>query len=166
MEHEKAAIKEVLEGSNDPHCRLRGRTGSWQSRLPTPRYPSFWSQFQALLRTWVVKKWCDPKIIQSLVIMIKEPIDRHHHCSNSKRRRYETCTVMGNNGILLNNTLEEAIDAHEVVVRLNNVRIKGFEKHVEEMTTIAFMNSNILHKCAHRVRCYCHPHRDDISIVM
>lgn len=111
-------------------------------------------------------KWYDPKIMQSLVTMIKGPIDRHHHRSNRKKRLYGTCAVVGNNGILLNSTFGKAIDAHKVVVRLNNARIKGFEKHLGGKTTIAFMNSNILHKCARRVRCYCHPYGDDISIVM
>uniref|UniRef100_A0A7I4B390 Uncharacterized protein n=2 Tax=Physcomitrium patens TaxID=3218 RepID=A0A7I4B390_PHYPA len=166
VENEKAMIKEVLEGSNDPHRRLRDRAGSWLSRLPTPRYAPFWSQFRALLRTWVAMKWYDPKIMQSLVTTIKGPIDQHHHHNNRKKRLYGTCAVVGNSGILLNSTFGKMIDAHEEIVRLNNARIKGFEKYVGGKTTIVFMNNNILHKCARRVRCYCHPYGDNISIVM
>ncbi|KAG0609912.1 hypothetical protein M758_7G023200 [Ceratodon purpureus] len=178
-EHEKDLIKEVLQGNQlDPRGGHRGRAARRPSRLPSPHYAPFWPEFRAMLRARVDMKRYDPKVMQSLVATIKVPIERHRQKAlkpglrRAAQRRYASCAVVGNSGILLNSTYGEAIDAHEAVVRLNNARAKGFETHVGRKTTIAFMNSNILHKCARRVRCYCQAYggddgdNDDVAIVM
>jgi len=67
---------------------------------------------------------------------------------------------------LLQSENGELIDSHEAVIRLNNAKIKGFERNVGSKTTISFVNSNILHLCARRERCFCHPYGVDVPIVM
>ncbi|KAK8628982.1 hypothetical protein V6N13_077841 [Hibiscus sabdariffa] len=82
------------------------------------------------------------------------------------KQNIKSCAVVGNSGILLNNGHGKLIDDHEVVIRLNNARIERFEKHVGSKTNISFVNSNVLHLCARREGCFCHPYGDDIPIVM
>ena len=154
-------------------------------RLSAPQFAPFWPKFRMFLNAWVANKRYEPKVMHSLVLTIKEPIDRHYkaldpnpHISKVSSdhhqelngdlspQRYATCAVVGNSGIVLNRTYGEEIDRHDMVLRLNNARTHGFEKHVGVKTTIAFMNSNILHQCARRVRCFCHPYSDTVPIVM
>ena len=176
-EHEKHMIKGILEESLlDPFARSGQRAGGISgrrpSRLPSPNYAPFWPQYRALLRARMAMKRYDPTVLQSLLVTIKEPIDRHHqsrHPSSEpqqQQRRFASCAVVGNSGIVLSNTYGEAIDAHEAVVRLNNARARGFEKHVGHKTTISFMTSNILHNCARRLRCYCQAYDDDEDVAI
>ncbi|KAF7649780.1 hypothetical protein LDENG_00136190, partial [Lucifuga dentata] len=48
----------------------------------------------------------------------------------------KTCIVMGNGGILTNKSLGQRIDEFDVVVRLNEAPVKGFEKDVGSKTTM------------------------------
>lgn len=82
------------------------------------------------------------------------------------QRRYKSCAVVGNSGILLKSDNGELIDSHEIVIRLNNARITGYKAHVGSKTNISFINSNILHLCARRKGCYCHPYGDDVPLIM
>ncbi|GJX40229.1 beta-1,6-galactosyltransferase GALT29A-like protein [Tanacetum coccineum] len=54
------------------------------------------------------------------------------------RRKYKTCLVVGNSGILLQSNQGEAIDSHEFVIRINNARVIGFERFVGSKTNISF----------------------------
>jgi len=44
--------------------------------------------------------------------------------------------VVGNSGILLENKLGSEIDKHDLVIRCNLARVKGYEKHVGSRTSI------------------------------
>ncbi|XP_053709654.1 ST3 beta-galactoside alpha-2,3-sialyltransferase 3a isoform X1 [Synchiropus splendidus] len=48
----------------------------------------------------------------------------------------KTCIIVGNGGILTNRSLGQKIDAFDVVVRLNEAPIRGFEKDVGTKTTM------------------------------
>ncbi|KAI3368671.1 hypothetical protein L3Q82_025399, partial [Scortum barcoo] len=48
----------------------------------------------------------------------------------------KTCIIIGNGGILTNKSLGQKIDEFDVVVRLNEAPVKGFEKDVGSKTTI------------------------------
>jgi hypothetical protein len=81
-----------------------------------------------------------------------------------QRRPYNSCAVVGNSGILLNSTYGAFIDSHEMVMRINNAKIKGFKRFVGAKTSIAFMNSHILRVCAHFPQCWCHPYGVEVSL--
>ncbi|CAK9203141.1 unnamed protein product [Sphagnum troendelagicum] len=83
-----------------------------------------------------------------------------------QRRSYNSCAVVGNSGILLNSTYGAFIDSHEMVMRINNAKIKGFKRFVGAKTSIAFMNSHILRVCAHSPQCRCHPYGVEVPIVV
>nr|DAD48582.1 TPA_asm: hypothetical protein HUJ06_018519 [Nelumbo nucifera] len=74
--------------------------------------------------------------------------------------------VVGNSGILLKAEYGEFIDSHEFVIRLNNARIEGFQRNVGSKTSISFVNSNILHLCARRNGCFCHPYGEKVPVIM
>ncbi|XP_018517749.2 CMP-N-acetylneuraminate-beta-1,4-galactoside alpha-2,3-sialyltransferase isoform X2 [Lates calcarifer] len=48
----------------------------------------------------------------------------------------KTCIIVGNGGILANKSLGQRIDQFDVVVRLNEAPVKGFEKDVGSKTTM------------------------------
>ncbi|XP_051233803.1 ST3 beta-galactoside alpha-2,3-sialyltransferase 3a isoform X4 [Dicentrarchus labrax] len=48
----------------------------------------------------------------------------------------KTCIIVGNGGILANKSLGQKIDEFDVVVRLNEAPVKGFEKDVGSKTTM------------------------------
>ncbi|KAM7410683.1 hypothetical protein PAMA_001902 [Pampus argenteus] len=48
----------------------------------------------------------------------------------------KTCIIVGNGGILTNRSLGQRIDEFDVVVRLNEAPVKGFEKDVGSKTTM------------------------------
>jgi beta-1,6-galactosyltransferase len=50
--------------------------------------------------------------------------------------------------------------------RLNNARISGYAAHVGSKTDISFINSNILHLCARRAGCFCHPYGEGVPILI
>ncbi|OAY64000.1 Sialyltransferase-like protein 1 [Ananas comosus] len=56
-------------------------------------------------------------------------------------------------------------DHRSLVIRLNNARVHGFARDVGSRTSLAFVNSNILHLCARREKCSCHPYGDAVPIV-
>ncbi|TVU50897.1 hypothetical protein EJB05_02292, partial [Eragrostis curvula] len=88
-----------------------------------------------------------------------------------RRRRFPTCAVVGNSGILLGSGRGAQIDAHDFVVRLNNARVAGFAADVGAKTSLSFVNSNILHQCAVRsavsvAGCGCHPYGRAVPMAM
>lgn len=52
--------------------------------------------------------------------------------------KHETCAVVGNGGSLLLYRLGAAVDAHDVVIRLNGGPTKSFEQHVGRKTTFRY----------------------------
>uniref|UniRef100_A0ACD5VU40 Uncharacterized protein n=1 Tax=Avena sativa TaxID=4498 RepID=A0ACD5VU40_AVESA len=80
--------------------------------------------------------------------------------------RIPSCAVVGNSGILLRHTNGALIDSHDAVFRLNNARIAGYSAHVGARTNLSFINSNILHLCARRPGCFCHPYGDGVPILL
>lgn len=103
--------------------------------------------------------------MSEMVNQVKGSIDRYNGAMNSKRK-YRTCAVVGNSGILLNSENGKLIDSHEAVIRLNNARTRSFERNVGSKTTISFVNSNILHFCARRSNCFCHPYGEKVAIIL
>ncbi|CAD6258235.1 unnamed protein product [Miscanthus lutarioriparius] len=88
-----------------------------------------------------------------------------------RRRRAAKCAVVGNSGILLGSRRGAQIDAHDLVIRLNNARVAGFAPDVGFQTGVSFVNSNILHHCAVRSAvttrgCGCHPYGRDVLLAM
>lgn len=144
-------------------------------QLSNPRYTVYWPEFRSSLQKWVEAKRYDPAIMSSLQQLVKERVDKHYRNKGKKlgdgdeeqlRHRYTTCAVVGNSGILLNQSFATQIDAHEMVIRLNNARTTGYENHVGSKTTLAFINSNVLQPCARRNGCVCHPYGIDVPIVL
>ncbi|KAH7315320.1 hypothetical protein KP509_21G044100 [Ceratopteris richardii] len=152
----------------------RRRSNSRDPRLPvqlsSPRYAPFWSDFRSTLRSWVENKRYDPHIMSQLLRLVKDPVDRHYVKSHNHTveigKPYKTCAVVGNSGILLNQSYASLIDSHDMVMRLNNARIRSFEHYVGSKTTLSFVNSNILHACARRSGCNCHPYGPNVPIIM
>ncbi|XP_075935444.1 ST3 beta-galactoside alpha-2,3-sialyltransferase 3a isoform X2 [Anarhichas minor] len=56
-----------------------------------------------------------------------------HYSANMKCK---TCIVVGNGGILANRSLGQKIDEFDVVVRLNEAPVRGFERDVGSKTTM------------------------------
>ncbi|XP_024534335.1 beta-1,6-galactosyltransferase GALT29A [Selaginella moellendorffii] len=97
--------------------------------------------------------------------------DREGHFGDQRRSSspspspYPTCAVVGNSGVLLNRTYGALIDSYQMVMRLNNAKVAGFERWVGSKTTISFVNSNIVHSCARRHRCSCPSYGDAVPTV-
>ncbi|GMJ00826.1 glycosyltransferase 29A [Hibiscus trionum] len=143
---------------NEHDVKPRNSKG-FSEMLRSPKFHRYWLDFRRNLQDWARKKMFQPDIMMDLVRLVKVPIDRSN-------RTYKSCAVVGNSGILLNSRHGKSIDDHEVVIRLNNARIEGFEKHVGSKTSISFVNSNVLHLCAMRKGCLCHPYGYNVPIVM
>ncbi|XP_040992937.1 beta-1,6-galactosyltransferase GALT29A-like isoform X2 [Juglans microcarpa x Juglans regia] len=134
--------------------------------LRSPQFYRYWLDFRRLLDEWARKKaFFQPEVMSELIRLVKHPIDRHNGLLGSDRR-YSSCAVVGNSGILLNSDKGELVDSHEIVIRLNNARTNGFERDVGSKTNISFVNSNILHFCVRRQGCFCHPYGINVPIVM
>ncbi|KAL3828558.1 hypothetical protein ACJIZ3_017360 [Penstemon smallii] len=170
----KQEIDELLEG----RFRNRGRQRSFLSsgkyhidvrlrsskgtplQLRSPEFYRLWLSFRTYLSDWSRKRRFYPDVMSDLVNEVKLLIDGH------SRKKYKTCAVVGNSGILLQSDYGKLIDSHEAVIRLNNARTTRFEKNVGSKTSISFVNSNILHLCARREGCFCHPYGLNVPIVM
>ena len=134
-------------------------------QLRSPQFYRLWLSFRRNLQDWWRNKRYNQDILLDLVRLVKVPIDRHNGLVGSERR-YSSCAVVGNSGILLKSEYGELIDGHEAVIRLNNARISGFERNVGSKTSFSFVNSNILHLCARREGCFCHPYGVTVPMVM
>ncbi|XP_066344483.1 sialyltransferase-like protein 2 [Miscanthus floridulus] len=83
----------------------------------------------------------------------------------------EVAALLANSGILLGSRRGTQIDAHDLVIRLNNARVAGFARNVGAQTGISFVNSNILHRCAVRSAvttpgCGCHTYGRTVPLAM
>ncbi|GFZ20323.1 glycosyltransferase family 29 (sialyltransferase) family protein [Actinidia rufa] len=100
------------------------------SAAPVPAvFYRLWLGFRRNLQGWWRNRGYHPDIMLDLVRLVRVPIDRHNRLVGSERR-YSSCAVVGNSGILLKSEYGELIDGHEAVIRLNNARIGGFEGNV------------------------------------
>lgn len=143
---------------------LRKKIAGWQLEIfYNSMFEPFWPKMRVLLKTWADNRRFEPRIMQHLVQYVKRPIDESYRSPLQTQeagsgKRYRTCAVVGNSGILLNSSYGGAIDQHEMVMRINNARTVGFEAFVGHKTTISFMNSHIIRACAKRSQCWCHPY--------
>ncbi|CAL5357176.1 unnamed protein product [Camellia sinensis] len=176
----KQEIEQLLEGNfgsqgrnrptlssgryNRPEIRLRSSKGL-PIQLRLPKFHRLLLDFRRNLHNWWRNKGFQSDIMLELVSQVRVPIDRHNGLVRLERR-YLSCAVVGNSGILLKSDYGELIDSHEIVIRLNNARTGGFERNVGSKTNISFVNSNILHLCARREGCFCHPYGRTVPIVM
>ncbi|KAI4322408.1 hypothetical protein L6164_022106 [Bauhinia variegata] len=176
----KQEIQQLLDGNFGSQARHRSFV-SWRRfihndvgdkysknapvTLRSPFFDRYWLNFRKNLDDWARKKRFQPSIMSELTRLLKHSIDKHNGLVGSDER-YPSCAVVGNSGILLNKDHGKLIDSHEVVIRLNNARVGNFEKKVGSKTSISFLNSNILHLCARRAGCYCHPYGENVPIVM
>ncbi|XP_010557406.1 PREDICTED: beta-1,6-galactosyltransferase GALT29A-like [Tarenaya hassleriana] len=141
----------------------------FSSRLPVMHLSSqidrYWSESRRNLQIWARRRTYEPNVMSDLIRLVRNPIEAHNGTSSSNSR-YSSCAVVGNSGILLNTQYGGLIDGHEIVIRLNNARTQRFEKLVGSKTNISFINSNILHLCARRQGCHCHPYGETVPVVM
>ncbi|EAY76560.1 hypothetical protein OsI_04506 [Oryza sativa Indica Group] len=106
------------------------------------------------LRSWHRLRRHDPGVLRNLPSLLSLP------------GRIPSCAVVGNSGILLGASHGALIDSHAAVFRLNNARISGFAANVGAKTNLSFINSNVLHLCARRPNCFCHPYGDGVPILL
>ncbi|KQK10682.1 sialyltransferase-like protein 1 isoform X1 [Brachypodium distachyon] len=106
------------------------------------------------LRSWHRLRRHDPAVLRNLPSIL------------SLRDRIPSCAVVGNSGILLRDSHGALIDSHAAVFRLNNARVSGYSAHVGAKTNLSFINSNILHLCARRPGCFCHPYGNGVPILL
>ncbi|KAL9235437.1 hypothetical protein vseg_010195 [Gypsophila vaccaria] len=175
-------VEQLLEGNFGNPSRLRTfatwrrffNSGDVRARTSrgvpvnarSPEFGRVWREFRRCLRDWSRNKRFEPSVVEELVDRVKVPIDRHNGVSEGEKRKYKSCAVVGNSGILLSKEYGGLIDSHEAVIRLNNARVESYQKNVGSKTSISFVNSNILHLCARRGDCYCHPYGANVPIVM
>ncbi|OIW08503.1 hypothetical protein TanjilG_03179 [Lupinus angustifolius] len=181
-EQTKQEIQNLLDGNFGSQARHRtfvswrrfihhdvdksSRNVNLPATLRSPLFYRYWMDFRKVLNEWARKKRFQPGIMLDLTRLVKVPVDRHNGLFDTGERRYASCAVVGNSGILLNKDYGGLIDAHDAVIRLNNARVDNFEHKVGKKTTISFVNSNILHLCARREGCFCHPYGANVPIVM
>jgi hypothetical protein len=136
-----------------------------QVTLRSPNFNRYWIDFRRNLNDWARKKRFQADIMMDLVKLVKNPIDTHYGFSSGDKK-YKSCAVVGNSGILLRNEYGKLIDSHEIVIRLNNAWIEPYGKNVGSKTNISFINSNILHLCGRRYGCFCHSYGSNVPIIM
>ncbi|GFQ06084.1 cmp-n-acetylneuraminate-beta-galactosamide-alpha-2 3-sialyltransferase 1 [Phtheirospermum japonicum] len=176
----KQEIDDLLEGN----FRNRGRQRSFLSagkyrldvrlrssrgtplQLRSPEFYRLWLSFRSYLGDWSRKRRFNPDALSDLANGIKSSIDEYNGIVKGSKGLYKSCAVVGNSGILLKSDYGKMIDGHETVIRLNNARTRGFERSVGSKTNVSFVNSNILHLCARRQGCFCHPYGENVPIVM
>ncbi|KAJ0961090.1 hypothetical protein J5N97_000991 [Dioscorea zingiberensis] len=135
-------------------------------RLRAPKDYRVLPEFRRLLRDWFRRRRFQPEVMVELADMVKGSIDRHLGRVEPDRRRYGSCAVVGNSGILLRSDHGALIDSHDLVIRLNNARTEGYHRNVGSKTGLSFVNSNILHLCARREGCFCHPYGEKVPMIM
>lgn len=173
-------IGELLEGN----FRNRGRQISFLSsgkyrtdarvrsargvplQLRSPEFRQLWLSFRRHLGDWSRNRRFHSDAMLDLVNEIKGVIDKYNGINQVLGKKYKSCAVVGNSGILVKTDYGKVIDSLEAVIRLNNARTASFEQFVGSRTSISFVNSNILHLCARREGCFCHPYGQNVPMVM
>ncbi|XP_062226663.1 sialyltransferase-like protein 1 [Phragmites australis] len=123
---------------------------------PLPRHEQLYidPSLRRALHSWYRLRRYDAAVLRNLPSLLSLP------------GRISSCAVVGNSGILLRANHGPLIDSHAAVFRLNNARISGYAAHVGSKTNFSFINSNILHLCARRPTCFCHPYGDGVPILL
>lgn len=180
-EKTRREIQQLLDGNFASQARHRtfvswrrfihhdGGDKTYPAILRSPLFYRYWIDFRRVLHDWARKRRFQPGIMAELTRSVKVPIDRYNKVVNIDSgdvKKYSSCAVVGNSGILLNRNYGALIDAHEFVIRLNNARVDNYESKVGKKTSVSFVNSNILHLCARRSGCFCHPYGANVPIVM
>ncbi|CAK8576373.1 unnamed protein product [Lathyrus sativus] len=177
-EKSRQEIQQLLDGNFASQARHRTFVSwrrfihhdgdkSFPATLRSPLFYRYWIDFRRVLHDWARKRRFQPGIMNELTRSVKVPLDRFNKVvTDSGDKKYSSCAVVGNSGILLNRNYGSLIDAHEFVIRLNNARVDNYENKVGKKTSISFVNSNILHLCARRTGCFCHPYGANVPIVM
>ncbi|WJX50055.1 glycosyltransferase 29 [Trifolium repens] len=181
-EKSRQEIQQLLDGNFASQARHRtfvswrrfihhdGGDRNLPATLRSPLFYRYWLDFRRVLHDWTRKRRFQPGIMSELTRSVKIPLDRYNKVNanavDSGDKKYSSCAVVGNSGILLNRNYGSLIDAHEFVIRLNNARVDNYESKVGKKTSISFVNSNILHLCARRSGCFCHPYGPNVPIVM
>ncbi|WOL02281.1 hypothetical protein Cni_G11000 [Canna indica] len=148
-----------------------GRSGlmarlRFPARGEHPDHSRVFPEFRKLLGDWFRdRRQFRPDVMLELLERIKRPIDLHYGYPDTGRP-YATCAVVGNSGILLKSEQGDLIDGHDLVIRLNNARIAGYQRHVGSKTSLSFINSNVLRSCSLHSGCYCHPYGGFVPIVI
>ncbi|XP_072998744.1 sialyltransferase-like protein 1 isoform X1 [Typha latifolia] len=143
----------------------RDRLDRFPSRIFYPKDQFLLPDFRRALRDWYRRRRFHPPIMSELVDLVKRPLDLHYGGSTGNSR-VPSCAVVGNSGILLKSNYGDQIDGHDLVIRLNNAPVDGYLRSVGSKTHLSFVNSNILHRCARRKSCFCHPYGENIPIIM
>ncbi|KAL9228568.1 hypothetical protein vseg_004132 [Gypsophila vaccaria] len=164
----KKEIEQLLEGSLSNPARFRTFVTWLKLVYVSDIRGRISKEFKSALSDWSRKKRFKSDIMDELLDQVKLPIDVHNNNSGGtgSKGKYSSCAVVGNSGILLNKEYGPLIDAHEAVIRLKNARIESFQKNVGSKTSMSFMNSNTLHKCATREGCFCHPYGTNVPIIV
>ncbi|CAH9072688.1 unnamed protein product [Cuscuta europaea] len=179
----KKDVEELLEGNFRTHGRHRSFLSSGRYHIDlrvrssngmplqvrSPEFNILWASFRRYLRDWFHKRLFPIHPMVDFFDKVKFLIDNHESkgvLNTNKKKRYSSCAIVGNSGILLNTEYGRLIDGHEIVIRLNNARTGGYERNVGSKTNISFVNSNILHLCARRQGCFCHPSGPNVTMVM
>ncbi|GAA0172819.1 transferase [Lithospermum erythrorhizon] len=167
----KKEIEDLIEGNFKSDSRRRSFLSSGKYRidlrtrtsrglpvgLRSPEFYRLWLSFRRQLQDWSRLRRYQSEVMFDL----GRGLEKY-----GLKKKYSSCAVIGNSGILLKRKYGQLIDNHELVVRLNNARTSGFEYNVGKKTSISFVNSNILHLCARRESCFCHPYGENVPIVM
>lgn len=153
----RARHRTISTADDHYHADLRARSAI---RFRLRRDYRVFPHFRRLLRDWIRRRRFDPGVVASPELLLPLPPP------SPSSRRYDSCAVVGNSGILLSSDRGALIDSHDLVVRLNNARTAGYSRHVGSRTNLSFVNSNILHLCARRPGCFCHPYGDHVPILM
>lgn len=176
----KKEIEELLEGNFRNHGRHRSFLSSGRYhidvrarsarglpvQLRSPEFYRIWLSFRRHLHDWARNRRFNSDIMVDLVNELGDLRGKYDVEKKGLERKYKSCAVVGNSGILLNTEHGNLIDSHEVVIRLNNARTRNFERNVGKKTSVSFVNSNILHLCARREGCFCHPYGAEVPILM
>ncbi|XP_071690417.1 beta-1,6-galactosyltransferase GALT29A-like [Rutidosis leptorrhynchoides] len=135
-------------------------------QLRSPEFYRLWLDFRRYLQNWWRNHRFRPDVMLDIEKVVKILNPGGNESVLDSGMKFKTCAVVGNSGILLKSNLGGVIDGHEFVIRLNNARTRGFERNAGSKTNLSFVNSNILHLCARREGCFCHPYGEKVPIMM
>lgn len=183
IEIAEARVKQEVEDLLDGNFGNRGQKRSFLSfgryhidlrlksskgtplELQSPEFNRLWLTLKKYLSDWWRNRTLHVDTMLDFANDAKVAIEEYSGIKGS-RKKYKSCAVVGNSGILLKSDHGKLIDSHEIVIRLNNARTVGYERNVGAKTSVSFINSNILHSCSRRVDCFCHPYGEKVPIVM
>ena len=67
----------------------------------------------------------------------------------AKRYKWRKCAVVGNSGTLLDSQYGGIIDNHDIIFRMNQAPVKGYELYVGRKSTFRILNSLWSHRYSH-----------------